>query len=296
MGGMRSSDNYEDPGPWPEPRQLARRRVFAMVATAGLAMLCAVVAMALWRSDNSAAQAAATYVGLFGLAMVVVLLAGVWADPRVDVRSAVANGREHGVAATIVPGSTTYFGLRQAMWLCFAAICLLAAGQTAVAAWGTHWPLALIFAVLGVICAAEPALTLAGRLRPSKLILTSSEIIHDDWSSRTTLSWNDVRLIRRGCHRFPIIEVIGETHSAGWTYHETTPGVTLGGKPVRPWRLDPLPPLPGRIVLECPRFAVARDTLYRYLTFYTENPTARAELGTPPAAERWHAFGGNVHH
>ncbi|QLY33935.1 hypothetical protein H0264_18400 [Nocardia huaxiensis] len=292
---MRSSDNYEDPGPWPEPPQLVRRRVVATLATAGLTVLCIVIAVAMWRSDNSTAQAAATYVGLFGLAMVVLVVAGVWADPRVAARSSVTNDREHGVAATIVPGSAAYFGLRQAMWLCFAAIFFLAAGQTTAAAWGTHWPLALIFSALGVLSAAEPALTLTRRLRPSKLILTRSEIIHDDWSSRTTLSWNDVRLIRRGCHRFPIIEVTGETHSAGWTYHETAPGLTLGGKPVRPWRLDPLPPLPGRVVLECPRFAVNRDTLYRYLTFYTENPTARTELGTPSATHRWHTFGADAH-
>jgi hypothetical protein len=43
----------------------------------------------------------------------------------------------------------------------------------------------------------------------------------------------------------------------------------------------------GSIVLECPRLAVDGYRLYRFLTYYADNPSARVELGTPAATERW---------
>lgn len=282
--GMRSSDNGAHSRPWPEPRGQARKRIVSMVVVGGLAVVYVVISIAMWRSGDGAAQVVSKYVALFGVTMALVVALGFCTGPRIEHSSAPRVGHERGLNVTIVPGSTIGFVLFQAIWVCLAALFLTAAVQTAAAAWDTHWPLVLILAAVGLFSASEPALALAGRLRPGRIALSPSEIVHYGWSSRTLMPWADVLLVRPTFQQVPLIEVAG-ADSTGWTYRETAPHVTLGSKAFRIWRLDPAP-----VPLECPRLSVDRDTLYRYLAFYAENPSARTELGTVSALEQWRAL------
>ncbi|GAB2632571.1 hypothetical protein [Nocardia goodfellowii] len=251
----------------------------------GLVVLCAVGALAMWRSGDAAAQVVSKYVALFGLAMVFVLALGILADLRIAYRSAVRLDREHGIPATVVPGSSAYFGLYQAFWLCFATIFTAAAIETAGAAWRTHWPLVVVFASIGLFSGSTPMLAVAGRLRRGRIAITETEIIHYGWSSQSSLGW-DFAKVGTAFERVPLIIVTGV---AGTEPRFTTPSLELNGKTRRLWQLDRLP-LAGWIFLECPRYSVDGTTLFRYLTFYAENPAARAELGTASSVERWRAI------
>ncbi|MBL1074295.1 hypothetical protein JK358_07785 [Nocardia sp. 2] len=260
----------------------------SIVFVGALVVLCAVLATAMWRSGDSTAQVASKYVALFGVTLLIVLALGVSADPRIARRAKPDSGHEGEAPTTIVPGSTLRFGLFQALWVSFALLFLGAAAETAAAAWQTHFVLVLVLIGLGVFAASAPALALAGRLRPGRIALTPGEIIYEGWSSRTSMRWEDVALVRPAFERVPVIEIAGPdtTH---WSSYDLPPGVRLGAKPVRIWNLDPLR-VAGRIVVECPRCPVDRNVLCEFLAFYAENPSARTELGTILALKRWQAL------
>ena len=50
-------------------------------------------------------------------------------------------------------------------------------------------------------------------------------------------------------------------------------------------KLDKLPPVP-MTAIDCTVFAIDRNLLYHFVTFYVENPSARGELGTETSLER----------
>lgn len=60
----------------------------------------------------------------------------------------------------------------------------------------------------------------------------------------------------------------------------------MGKQPRQIWMLD-RPARTGSIVLECTRLAVDGHRLYRFLTHYVDNPTARSELGTARSLDLW---------
>ncbi|MGI5221708.1 hypothetical protein [Nocardia sp. CA-290969] len=63
----------------------------------------------------------------------------------------------------------------------------------------------------------------------------------------------------------------------------------MGKRPRQIWMLD-RPARNGSLVLECTRLAVDGHRLYRFLTHYAENPSARSELGTAQSLDRWRAM------
>ncbi|MFC9894533.1 stage III sporulation AC/AD family protein [Nocardia sp. NPDC127579] len=280
---MRSSEKNQRQSPWPGAAGQVRKRIVSAVGLCGLVVVCAVGALAMRRSGDAAAQAVSKYVALFGLALIFVLALGIIADLRIAHRSAVRTDRGHDIPATVVPGSSVYFGLYQAFWLCFATIFITAAVEIAGAAWRTHWPLVVIFAGIGLFSGSAPALALTGRLRRGRIALTETEIIHYGWSSQSSLAWGDLLKVGTAFERAPLIIVTGVV---GAEPHYTTPSLKLNGKTKRLWQLDRLP-LAGWIFIECPRFSVNGSMLYHYLTFYAENPAARAELGTASSVDRW---------
>jgi hypothetical protein len=283
---MRSSDRLGYPSPWAVPAGFVRKRIAAMFGLTGLVVLCFGIAAAMWCSEDHSAHVVSKYVALFGLAMAATVAMGAWANEGWRRRrSSVQPTTTHGAAATVVPGSVGYFTLYQTIWSCFAVLFLGAGLEIAAAAWPTHWPLALLLAFLGLGSASAPVLAVAGRLRRGRVVLTDQEIVHEGWSSRTSLAWADVSRMITAFERQPLIVIIG-SDGARWSTCAATPTVRLGGNRRQIWKLDRPAPA-GSIVLECPRLAVDGYRLYRFLTYYADNPSARVELDTPAATERW---------
>ncbi|WP_157181799.1 hypothetical protein [Nocardia testacea] len=283
---MRSSDRIGSPSPWAVPAGFTQKHIAAMLGLTGLVVLCFGIAAAMWRSDDHAARVVSKYVALFGLAMAATVAMGVWANEARKRRSRIVQSAPpHGAAATVVPGSIGYFTLYQTIWSCFAVLFLGAAFEIGAAAWPTHWPLALLLACLGLGSASAPALAVAGRLRRGRVVLTDQEIVHYGWSSRTSLAWADAPRVITAFERQRLIVITG-SDGARWSTCATTPIVRLGRNRHQLWKLD-RPAAAGSIVLECPRLAVDGYRLYRFLTYYADNPTARVELGTPAATKRW---------
>ncbi|MGM7646235.1 hypothetical protein ACSVDM_15130 [Nocardia sp. JW2] len=264
---------------------MKRKWVFSLACTVGLVALCAVIALGMWRSGDSVARAVSKYVGCFGISILFVVVLAV--RGRIPGRAAVRVRSIEGSSITVVPGSGSYFWLFQGFWGCLAILGIGAAVEIGVGSWRTHYPLALILGGMGVAAASVPALALAGRLRPGSLRLGPDEIVHRGFSSRTRLAWADVVRVSTSYDQVPVIEIAGP-HAASWTFDFTIPKIGIGGKSVRIWSLD-RDPYPGRMRLECPRFDTDPITLYRYLAYYTANPSARRELGSNASIERWHA-------
>lgn len=257
-----------------------------MIALSCTAVLCVGIAGVMWRSGDHSAFVVSKYVALFGVTMVVVVVMGAYTDfGPIRRASTVELGSVDGKAATIVPGSAGYFVLYQLIWVCFAVMFLAAGAETAAAAWRTHWPLALLFTCLGLGSASAPVLALVGKLRRGQIALTSDEIIYDGWSSRTRLPWADVSRVITAFEQRPLLVITG-SNGARWSHRATTPVVPLGSGQRQIWRLD-RPAGNGSIVLECPRLAVDGNRLYRFLTYYVDNPEARVELGTSQSLNRW---------
>ncbi|WP_280231494.1 hypothetical protein [Nocardia cyriacigeorgica] len=285
---MPSTDRCDYRDPWLATKAFRRKRVMSTVFLAGLAVTCAGIAIQMWRTGDDTAHVVAKYVAVFGLTMLMVVLLGVCTDVELIRRPGSVELRTfEGRAATIVPGSTAYFVAYQLIWVGFAVLFLMAAAETALAAWRTHWPLALLFACLGLGSASAPMLALAGALRRGRVVLTADYIVHEGWSSRTRLPWDDVTRVSAAFEQSPMILIIG-TDGQRWSHVVTTPRVPLGRGRRRVWMVD-RPARRGSICVECPRISVERRRLYEFLTYYTDHPAARAELGTPLALDRWHA-------
>ena len=117
--------------------------------------------------------------------------------------------------------------------------------------------------------------------------LFEEEIVHDAWSSRTRMPWTDIARVTPAFDRRGLILISGRT-GARWSHRARTPTVRLGGGARRIWRSDN-PAIGGSIALEGDRFAVDEHRLYRFLAFYAGNPSARTELGSPQALDRWNS-------
>lgn len=286
MVGKRS--RQEDP--WPVLPRRARRRTVANVFACGLAALLAAIAWMMWRSGDRAAGVVAKYVALFGSSWVLMVVMGLYAEPGSRQRALVRSGLAAGQRATVVPGSAIYFGLFQAIWTLYAVLAYLAAAEIAAAAWLSHWPAAvLLLLAVGTVAASAPVLAVVGRLRPGSIALTPDGLVVRGWSSRTTLLGTEIAQVRCTFDRMPLLDIVGTT-TANWHRHDLTPSITFRGTRRQIWMLD-RPPHRSCVVLECPRLAVDRRKLYRYLTYYVETPSARAELGTHAALERWSRLG-----
>lgn len=286
---MSSSDLTVHPSPWIEARGFRRKRALSIAVLVCLAVLCGAAAVLMWRSGDDAAHTVAKYVGLFGLTMAVVAAMGLYAHfSPIRRPSDAVLGSVHGKEATIVPGSTIYFILYQVFWTGFAGLYLAAGIETAAAAWRTHWPLALLFACLGLGSASAPALALAGKLRRGRVVLTDEEIIHEGWSSQTRIPWDDISRVGTAFEQGPLIFISGVA-GARWNRRATTPRLPVGNPPRQVWGLDrPVPT--GTAILDCTRLAVDNQRLYRFLSHYTDNPAARAELGTARSIDLWSAI------
>ncbi|MGW5436682.1 hypothetical protein [Nocardia asteroides] len=244
----------------------------------------------MWRSGDRAAGVVAKYVALFGLTWVLMIVMGLYAEPGSRQRALVRSGLAAGQPATVVPGSAIYFGLFQAIWTLYAVLAYLAAAEIAAAAWLSHWPAAvLLLLAVGTVAASAPVLAVVGRLRPGNIALTPDGLVVRGWSSRTTLLWTEIAQVRCTFDRMPLLDIVGRT-TANWHRHDLTPSITLRGTR-RQIRMLDRPPHRSCVVLECPRLAVDRRKLYRYLTYYVETPSARSELGTHAALERWSRLG-----
>ncbi|MFJ2833949.1 hypothetical protein ACIO52_01155 [Nocardia sp. NPDC087230] len=245
----------------------------------------------MWRSGDDTAVAVAKYVGIFAVGMGCLLVVAATQHFQVFHGDNLRSGADEGDAATTVPGSKTFFWAQQAMWFCYAILFLPAAYEIATTAWHEYWHLVIIFAGIGTFATIPLAAALAGRLRTGKLILTPRAIVHEGWSSRTRLLWEDVNRVRTSFERVPIIDIAGMS-GARWSVSYYLPSPSIVGRPNPAWNLD-RPPHTGWVVLECPRFSVDRVALYRYLDFYAENPELRDELGTDSALERWRLLAGD---
>ncbi|MEV6359919.1 hypothetical protein [Nocardia asteroides] len=286
MAGTKS--RQEDP--WPALPRQTRRRTVANIFACGLAALLAAIAWLIWRSGDSAAGVVAKYVALFGFSWVLMIVMGLFAEPWFQRRASVRSGLADGQPATVVPGSAMYFGLFQTIWISYAILAYLAAAEIAAAGSISHWPVAvLLLLAAGTAAASAPALTAAGRLRPGGIALTPDGLVVRGWSSRTTLRWTEITHLRCTFDRMPLLDIVG-TPTTHWHRHDLTPSITFRGTRRQIWMLDS-PPHRSCVVLECPRFAVDRRKLHRYLTYYLENPSARPELGTHTALERWSRIG-----
>lgn len=283
--GMRSSDRRKNNTPWILPPGQTRRQIVSIVGLSALVALLAAISAAMWRSGDNTAVAAAKYIAIFAAGMACLLVVALTQYTQIFHRGDLRPGAAAGNTATIAPGSKIYFWAQQTTWLCFAATFLPAAYETATTAWRAYWHFVLILASIGTIATIPLAAALIGRIRPGKLLLTSSEIIHEGWSSRTRLLWDDVNRVRTSFDQVPIIDIVGLS-GARWSSTYYLPHSYIAGRPNPFWNLD-RPPHTGWIVLECPRFSVDRTVLVRFLNFYAENPRLRTELGTDSALERW---------
>ncbi len=288
---VQSSDRRKDTALWVFPAGQQRRQIVSAAGLSGPTALCAIISSMMWRSGDDTAVAVAKYVGVFAVGMGCLLVVAATQHFQVFHGGNLRSGADEGDAATTVPGSKTFFWAQQAMWFCYAILFLPAAYEIATTAWHEYWHLVIIFAGIGTFATIPLAAALAGRLRPGKLILTPRAIVHEGWSSRTRLLWEDVNRVRTSFERVPIIDIAGMS-GARWSVSYYSPSPSIVGRPNPAWNLD-RPPHTGWVVLECPRFSVDRVALYRYLDFYAENPELRDELGTDSALERWRLLAGD---
>ncbi|MBA4858760.1 hypothetical protein [Nocardia farcinica] len=280
---MRSSDPENEPFVWRSAHRGARKRAASIAALIGLVVLCFGIATAMWSSGDSSARAVSKYVAIFGIAMFATVMMGVWISVGRWRRGVVTIDMTKDTPATVVPGSVCFFGLYQLIWVCFALLFLGAAFEIAGA--GTAWPLAVLLACLGVGSASAPILALAGRLRPGRLVLTPDEIIHDGWSSRSRISWNEVLRVSAAVEQLPLIIITGVS-GARWNHQSTTPVLPVGRRPQPIWSLDRAV-RSGHLGLEPQRFGVNGSQLYRFLVHYADHPDCRTELGKPASLDRW---------
>lgn len=225
---MRCSDSTGYPNPWLISDELVRKRIISMIALSCPAVLCVGIAGVMWRSGDHSAFVVSKYVALFGFTTIVVVAMGACTDfGPIRRASTVELGSVDGKDANIIPGSAGYFIVYQLILVCFAVMFLSAGAETAAAAWRTHRPLALLFTCLGLGSASAPALALVGKLRRGRIVLTSDEIIHDGWSSRTCLPWTDVSRVLTAFEQRLLLVITGSDGARG-SHHATTPVVPLG--------------------------------------------------------------------
>ncbi|MCA2206080.1 hypothetical protein [Nocardia rosealba] len=289
---MRSSNYRKEPDPWVLSAAQARRSIVSIMGMVVLVVGPAVLGVVMWRSGDPTAVSVAKYVVIFAAAMFCLLIMASAPYLSIVFRNKPQLRQSGGVVVTVLPGSKIYFWAFQATWLCFALLFLPAAYQVADAGFGQYWHLVVIFGGIGAFATIPVVLSLIGAMRPDDVLLTPEVIIHEGWNSRTQLLWDDVNRVRTSFERLPIIDIAGMV-GARWLHRYRIPYSTIMGRSNPAWNLD-RPPHTGWIVLECPRFALEKSSLYRYLQFYAENPESRTELGTPTSLARWATLADDV--
>lgn len=259
-----------------------------MVVLSCLTVLCGVTAVLMWTSGNPAAGGVAEYLGLFGLTMAAVVAVGACPSFRPIRRPANIVNSADGRSATVIPGSWIYFLLYQLIWVGFAILFIAAGIEIAATAWRSHWPLAVLSVCLGLCSASAPALASTGKLRAGRVVLTEEEIIHEGWSSRTRIPWDDISRVLTAFEQGPLIVISGSS-GARWSRDARTPNLPVGKHSHPVWMLD-RPARTGEVVLECDRLAVDGYRLYHFLGYLADHPEARRELGTAAALDRWAAL------
>lgn len=135
----------------------------------------------------------------------------------------------------------------------------------------------VIFGALGLLFASFLFLVVLRRVRPGAVLLTPDGIRHRGWSFDSYLPWESVAGVKAAYSDHRMVLLIGFAN-AQWTRRYTT----------LIWRIDKLPPVP-MIELDCRKFAMDDVLLLHFVSFYTNNPTMRAELGTDAARARFEA-------
>lgn len=129
----------------------------------------------------------------------------------------------------------------------------------------------------GLLFASFLFLVVLRIVRPGAVLLTPEGVRHRGWSFDSYLPWESVAGVKPAYNGHRMILLIGFAN-AQWTRRYTTPI----------WRIDKLPPVP-MIELDCRKFAMDDVLLLHFVSFYTNNPTMRAELGTDAARARFEA-------
>ncbi|MEB3371597.1 hypothetical protein [Saccharopolyspora mangrovi] len=175
-----------------------------------------------------------------------------------------------GTAATEIRYSGAQFALINLIVACL----LLCAG---FAAWdyGSVGTVPMALAALAALFFASYFVLLAlGRIRRGRVVLTAEGIRREGRAFESFLPWDSFVGAKPSYNGTREVLVVAYDN-APW---EKRP---LGG----PWKLDKLPPVP-MIEVDTVHLAVDPTLVFHLLRFYTENPSAREELGTDAVLRR----------
>lgn len=113
-----------------------------------------------------------------------------------------------------------------------------------------------------------------GRLGVGFVGLTPRGIYHRSWAMCAYLPWEDVVDVVPADARGPLIQVVAAANTSGWVRRTSAA-----------WRQGELAFAP-HLAVQGRFLAVEPELLYRAVSFYHHNPTARSELGTEAALTR----------
>ncbi|MCE7011837.1 hypothetical protein LWC34_54850 [Kibdelosporangium philippinense] len=269
MPGMPSSNRTTWVAEWGQPR---RAKWYA-----GLAWL-ALLALVAFASAGVAATGEMTgavkYLLLFGVLFVIIIVVGF--DSRINLRKHGASAiRNQSGAGLVIPYSRIGFIGSALMMVMLVVIFAAASYDFARNVEGdvtSPIAAAIVFGLIAAFFATYPLQIVTGKIARGKVILTPSGIEHRSWGYQSRLSWDDVVHVSAINGDGPQIWLRANSGAV-----ETTRFARIwGGRP----RDN------SGIAIEGKNLFVDPALVYRMVSFYVSNRTARTELGAEAALQR----------
>lgn len=274
MPGMPSSNPLEAPAEW--PAESRGRFVLAFVFLMALgAVSIGVGAVAATGGFDGATKYALLFAGLFWFTAAFGYLTRIRPQHRAtDVGTTAINGHP----ATEIKYSGAQFALLNSLMVCVFLCAAFAAWDYGHAGNGAFPPgIPMFLAVAAALFIASFfAFVGLGRLRRGRILLTADGIHQEGRAFESFLPWDSFAGVKPSYNGTREVLVIAYSN-APWQKRQLT-GL---------WKLDKLPPVP-MIEINTIHLAIDPTLAYHLVRFYTENPSARDELGTDTALRRFH--------
>ncbi|KAA0022473.1 hypothetical protein [Antrihabitans cavernicola] len=268
MRGMQFSENLRPPTEWP-PNPSTARPISSIVGVLAFGLIAVFVAIVGWANGMPAA-------GRYGLLFAFFMFSTAVFAYLYSIRTPTSIDDIHtSTDGTVIRYSLPISGVLVLIIVVITIFCLGGAVEIFLATGGGSGSGgAIIPGVFGIYLATFSVDLVSGRLKRGVVVLSPKGIRQRGWSFESYLPWESVAGGTAAFHDSRVVLVIGYSN-AKWERRNTT----------RLWRIDRLPPVP-MIQLDCRKFDVDPIVLYHLVTFYANNPDARAELGTAAPLER----------
>lgn len=272
MPGMPSSNPLGTPAEWPvESRGRFVLAFGALVALGALSVGVGLVAVG--TGFAGAAKYALLIAALFWFTAAFGFVTRLRPQNRIaDVGTTTIDDQR----ATVISYSGEQFVLINVLVACLFLCSVFAAwdyGKVGDGAFAPGIPMFLAFAA-AVFFASYFVLLALGRIRRGRIVLAPDGIHQEGRAFGSFLPWDSFAGVKPSYNGTREVLVIAYSN-APWRKRQ------LAG----PWRLDKLPPVP-MIEINTIHLAVDPTLVYHLLRFYTENQSAREELGTEAVLRR----------